>query len=321
MDVMPYKLKFQLTSECHSRCITCPVWKRLEKNKHIQLSLDTLKQIITDFKELQNYNKKPEVHFAGMGEPFYYPHILELFKLCSDLNLYSIVVTNTMPLNKGNLIPVIESGLNLLIVSLNNHIPEIHNYSRGLDNYDHIMKVTDFIHEYKLKHNLTKPDICVSSLLADFNYHNYIEFIEWFHKQEKFESFNFNIISNFDQPNFKLPKEIDNLISTIDKIIDNYNKYPLLDVPIHILKEMRGYVKEGYGYTAKRDCTSSLTNIFIEKDFKVRFCFDKRGFSLGDVSKESLKEILTKKINQKILRNNYINGCRNWCAISNCIYG
>lgn len=319
--IIPYRLKFQLTSECHSRCITCPVWKDINPIKHIKLTLSELKNIVNDFKDLQNQSKKPEVHFAGMGEPFYYPHIFELMKYSSDIGLQTLVVTNTMFFNKNNIHKIFDSGLHHFIVSLNSHIPDVHNYTRGNPNYEHIMKITDMIYNYKLKHNLKYPTIDISSILGDFNVDHFNEFIEWIDKEEKFESFNFNLISNFGQKTYNHVKQKEKLIKVVDNICNNYDTYPFIAVPKNILHEMKGFIDKGVDYKSRFACKTSLNNLFIEKDLQVRFCFSKNKYSLGDVSKESLKDILTKPHNQKILKNVFQNKCRDWCAISNCIYG
>lgn len=126
----PKYFAFGLTDRCQSHCRTCSGWQTPKEYKQNELSTNDWKFV---FHSLFDWLGKFDFIFSG-GEPFIREDIFELADYAADIGLIPKVITNGLAL-KNKCEKVIESGFSDITISLNGvKNPEIHNYSRGLNN-------------------------------------------------------------------------------------------------------------------------------------------------------------------------------------------
>src|SRR5690606_27101942 len=107
---------------------------------------------------------------------------ISLSSLCHELGLTSIAVTNGSLISKESSQRIIESGLNVLVFSIDSHIEKIHNWVRGSD--DSFTAICDAIRNLnleRLKSN-SKIKILTNTVLFDTNIHTVKEFISFARK-------------------------------------------------------------------------------------------------------------------------------------------
>jgi len=164
----PLQISIQPNERCNAKCIMCDCWKEKDDYLSSEEIIDTLSRlkewIKTDF----------FVQIAG-GEPLVFKGIYDIFSYCSDNSIICKISTNGIALSEKTCDKIIESKLPYLSVSLDSHLPEIHNKYRGVDNA--LEKAVKGI-RYLSKHgNLT---LGVSSILMRDNIDTFCQSVEYF---------------------------------------------------------------------------------------------------------------------------------------------
>lgn len=126
----PRYFAFGLTDRCQSHCRTCSGWQTPKECKQNELSTNDWKFV---FNSLHNWLGNFDFIFSG-GEPFLREDIFELADYAAQIGLIPKVITNGLAL-KNKCEKLINSGFSDITISLNGvKNPEIHNFSRGLNN-------------------------------------------------------------------------------------------------------------------------------------------------------------------------------------------
>ena len=117
----PEALNFYPTDRCNLKCSMC--FERLRKPRK-EMRLADWQKTIDQVKKF-----RPRIHLSG-GEPFVYPHIMELIDSIKKEKLFLAITTNGTFLN-DHAARIIKSGVNRLHVSIDG--PEkIHDQIRGI---------------------------------------------------------------------------------------------------------------------------------------------------------------------------------------------
>jgi MoaA/NifB/PqqE/SkfB family radical SAM enzyme len=103
----------------------CDCWKTQGEQLTSGRIVDTLK----DLREWMGPSFF--VHFAG-GEPLIFDGIFDAFRYCSSQGIVCGANTNGLALNGETCKQVVDSGLTYLNVSLDSHLPEVHDRHRGV---------------------------------------------------------------------------------------------------------------------------------------------------------------------------------------------
>lgn len=244
-----------LTNRCNSRCLNCHIWQ--QKNK-VDLPLSVVKEVISD-----PLLKKSKFCFHG-GEILLYPDHEELFTLLRGRK-YSIV-TNGI-LDKQLIKSVDRCQIPEVALSLDGR-PETNKLIRGVDSHDQIINL---IKELKNKTKLIIfYTICQYNNLDDYNYVKRLT-------REFDLGFNACLLGN--PPFFNTSHNLKEL--KIDKEIIAQEPF-IAD----FLKWRKGQINPG--------CHSIFIYTVIWPDGRVSLCQQKYDLILGNVKKESFKEIWTK---------------------------
>ena len=122
----PLQVTIQPNERCNARCLMCNCWK--EKNDYINSE-----EIIDALKQLRKWiGRNFFVQIAG-GEPLIYKGIYDIFSYCADNGIICKISTNGIALTESVCDKIINSRLSFLSVSLDSHLPEIHDKYRGVE--------------------------------------------------------------------------------------------------------------------------------------------------------------------------------------------
>ena len=113
------KVYIEPTVACNLDCITC--FRNAWDEPNGKMSEETFEAI---FASLQKMNPIPNVYFGGIGEPLFHPRTLEWVKRVKTLGIKVELITNATMLTERIARKVIDSGLDLLWVSLDGATPE-----------------------------------------------------------------------------------------------------------------------------------------------------------------------------------------------------
>ncbi|MDR2848060.1 MAG: radical SAM protein [Bacteroidales bacterium] len=121
----PLQVSIQPNERCNARCLMCDCWK--ETNDYINAD-----EIITVLKWLKQWiGRNFFVQIAG-GEPLIYKGIYDIFSFCAENGILCKISTNGIAFTPNVCDKIIRSGLPYLSVSLDSHLPEIHDKFRGV---------------------------------------------------------------------------------------------------------------------------------------------------------------------------------------------
>lgn len=113
------KIYIEPTISCNLDCITCfrNAWQEADG----KMSEKTFQAI---FESLKQLDPLPSVYFGGIGEPLFHPRTLEWVKQVKTLGVKVELITNATMLTEKIARKVIDSGLDVLWVSLDGATPE-----------------------------------------------------------------------------------------------------------------------------------------------------------------------------------------------------
>src|SRR4030042_4652181 len=121
----PYQISIEVNERCNARCLMCDCWK--EKTDYLTAS--EIEAVLLELKS--GLGEGVFLQISG-GEPLIFRDVDRLFRVCREQNLICKISTNGIALNEKICDRIISSGLKYLTVSLDSHIPEIHDKYRGV---------------------------------------------------------------------------------------------------------------------------------------------------------------------------------------------
>src|SRR5512145_1303677 len=113
------KVYLEPTVACNLDCITC--FRNAWDQPIGKMSDETFAQILAGLKAM---NPIPNVYFGGIGEPLFHPRTIEWIRQIKALGVKVELITNGTILVEKKARELVESGLDILWVSLDGATPE-----------------------------------------------------------------------------------------------------------------------------------------------------------------------------------------------------
>jgi len=151
-------IQVEVTSSCNAACVYCPrtayrdVW--LNRN----LPMEIFRSLVPAF------HKTKMVFLQGWGEPFLHPELMEMVRIAKGIGCKVGTTTNGMLLNEKVVVQVVESGLDVLALSLAG-IDEKNDTLRRGTSLDAVLEVLRILHETKLRMGKNTPAVHIAYLL------------------------------------------------------------------------------------------------------------------------------------------------------------
>lgn len=121
----PLKVQWDILYSCNSRCITCDRWQEFEGRSTITLERE--KRFLEELADLGTFS----VAFSG-GEPFLRKDIFDLIKYAKEMRLTTSLNSNGLLINEAIAQKIVDSGLDMIYLSLDGAKPETNDYIRGV---------------------------------------------------------------------------------------------------------------------------------------------------------------------------------------------
>lgn len=293
----PTDLNFELTTRCNSRCAYCAREMVIKKGIRNVGDIDfgLIKQVINEFSRIPEKNLK--VSPVGLGEPLLHPKFFDTMSLIRNRlpDAFVHADTNAIALDEKSAEKLINSGLDLLIVSVNAHDKETYKKINIVDKFDEVVSNVKTL--LNLKGN-RPPSVVVQLLDIDVNRPHF----------EEFRNFWEPLLNDNDELYFRPFNDFGGSISLDDFVSDYYKgeRYP---------------------------CPSMFSTLTIDKDGFVFPCCmgfvhgPKSDICLGNINEKSVGEIYSKegRIHRlrglhKTNRQDKINACKEcwtWASMPN----
>ncbi len=121
----PLKVQWDILYRCNSKCVTCDRWQALEGTDNMPLERE--KRLLDELAALGTFS----VAFSG-GEPFLRKDIFELFKHARSIGMTTSVNSNGLLITDAMAERIVDSGLDMIYLSLDGGCPETNDYIRGV---------------------------------------------------------------------------------------------------------------------------------------------------------------------------------------------
>lgn len=193
----PPALEIEVTNRCNEDCIMCPRHQMTRPFGNLRMEL--LDKILDEVKgEVELINL---FHF---GEPLLHPQLGEMIRRCKASGIRTMVTTNGTLLTEKRATELVNSGLDMLVISLDAASADVYSRIRLLGNFDSVIKnVEAFL---LLKEQFGRgPYTQVQLVSLQTNHHEIEAFVKkWKGKADSVRIKNFyntaNIGPSIDQP-------------------------------------------------------------------------------------------------------------------------
>lgn len=283
-------LQFELSSRCNERCIHCYI-PNGKKNTGFDMPLEKVKSILDEFAAMGGLH----VTLSG-GEAFLHKDLLAICRYCREKDLKITILSNLIALKEEQIAALKEVNLSLIQTSLYSMDPAIH----------------DFITTVKGSHARTKAAIellvkndipvQISCPIMKANRKGYDEVLEYA-KSLKIKAQTDYIMmaqANFDTQNLANRISIEETEELLREIIEH-------DIDYRKMCDERPPVSDFIAFDLERYklqpvCGVGYDNCCITANGDVYPCAGWQAYVLGNVYKQSLKEIWENSERVKELR-------------------
>lgn len=315
----------EITRECNLKCKQCHMWMTRDNPKKSLASKKKV-EIIEQFHDL---NPRGTVVFTGGETMKKTDEFFLLSEKCRELNLASAANTNgTYIINELIAQKCVDYGPQYLVVSLDSHLKEKHDYLRGQQGtFDQVIKSISLLLNAKADSQSAKNvRIMINSILCDLNYQELDDLVH-FAKKLDVDGITFQIIGRTfykqtkNDPAFELffPKDRTLFKQKIDEFANKYSCDSFVCTTKNDFEWMKLYV-DNPDFIGEPVCSSHENNMMIDVYGEVQLCFGMRelldGKSLGNVKKLSLRELWFSSIADDA--RNIMKECRKNCGMLNC---
>lgn len=323
---LPKRLFIQITNECNLKCKLCKLWKTQDLPEKISLDdkITFLKKVI---KWLGIHKKGFLVHLGG-GEPFLYPdQVFKLSKICKDNNIECTINTNGTLL-KTNMHKILKSGITEINISIDSHIPEIHDNLRGrIGLFKQVTTDVKELIEYRNKYDSIK--IQIASIIGDWNIRRLYDHINFLKNLGvdgiRFQPIQYtydseiraknNWYENFDQfPHSH--KDIQNVMNYILELKQGNN------FVLNLVEEIKlwGSYFKNPEYIPNIDiCKAFRNNIIVDLYGNIKYCFWHHINpinKIGNIVEDSIEKIWNGKVALQVKKQ--MRKCSKGCGLLNC---
>ncbi|TAM38051.1 radical SAM protein [bacterium] len=118
----PLTVQFDITNRCNNNCICCwnnspllgEISERENRRRKDELPLDLIKRILTELNEMGTKN----LFFAGGGEPFMHPDIMEILRFAKGCKMKIFINTNFTLIDEKMAKEFVDMKIDMIHVSL-----------------------------------------------------------------------------------------------------------------------------------------------------------------------------------------------------------
>ena len=271
--VLPREILLAITYKCNSKCKTCGIWEKYQKD-HQMISEELT---LEEFKKFVNKNNYLKTLAITGGEPFLRKDLYDIVVYLDQkgysthLTTNAIAVEHIMKETQRILDGFTKQNPFSLQISVDG-LDDIHDYIRGIKgNFGNAMRLLRWCIGQAKKYNFFHAG-GVSHTLTDSNYQHLDEFIEYFvslgltPEQISFRPISYSAVYYGNTQDTETIKNTHDILSVIERIQNKYSYYK--KDPFY--KGMINYLKNPDKRTIK--CYAGTTFCYIDPYWNVYPC-------------------------------------------------
>ncbi len=293
------RINFLVTNRCNLHCKMCDY--RIISCFEKDLVFSDIKKVIDWAYE----NKVKKLEISG-GEPMVRKDIYQIIHYAAVYDIYTIMMTNGVLIEKEQSEKLICAGLNEVVISLEG-TQEINDMIRGTGNF---IKAINAV-RYFQNCDENKIKIKIGITVSKFNYKSLFQFTKYLFEnvmvdEISYNPFNFNMLIdiniNKNRTMFELlDDDLYVLEQELEKIMEysKYNHYIISNY--EYMKQFCRYFKKGSGFFINQNCDGQSELCCIDAKGNVIDCWGNYNI-LGNIKKQSLDNIIytnTERDNEK----------------------
>ncbi len=165
----PIHIQFEPTTYCNLNCVSCNRTKYIKEPKHL---------LPDRFTYLIEQIRPAKISLSGTGDSFTSPHLFTIIRLAKGHGCSINTTTNGTLLKQEHCEEVINSGLDLIKISIDAATPETYRKNRGVDKFLQILDGIRALTEAKKRLGSSTPFIRFNYVVYRENYHEISAVIE-----------------------------------------------------------------------------------------------------------------------------------------------
>lgn len=278
----PRDLYLSVTNRCNLNCVYC-----YNKNDRVKIE-DQYEMSYSEYLKVLKDAKATgikKVVFTG-GEPLLYPSLVELGLKVKNLGMTSELLTNAVLINNRNYKQIVKA-FDIVTVSLDSHIKEIHESQRGGGTFEKAINALKILRQAGVKW------IYAATVVTKENIKDIIEYYRFALDKIKVN----RVINQICLP-YDISGKSEDLMPTNEEIFDMEER---------IDKFMKSRIKEKVDQPLLRNvtCGAGTAEIGVSPNGDVFPChtLQKKEFLCGNLRNQKLKEIYETSQTLKFFRN------------------
>ena len=148
VNTNPIYVQMEPTSYCNLACKFCGREKAINKPEHLSLE---------DFKKFIDVVKPMKLAMSGSGEPMINPDLFDMVRHAKESGCSVLTTSNMTLVDDAKALNIVESGLDLLKISIDAATRETYEKVRGEDYFDKILDGIDKINRVKAEKSSKTP--------------------------------------------------------------------------------------------------------------------------------------------------------------------
>lgn len=322
MIAPPRSLFIETTTECHLRCRMCHLWTTQEPADALRTE-----EKVALVEELASWSSGAVVVLTG-GETMRKPdEFFALARACRAAGLSSAANTSGTLIGESNLDALLLEGPRYLVLSLDSHHPELHDYARGVPGtWTRVVASIRSLVRRRATLPATDVRVMVNCILFDANLGDIDDFIEFVCElgidgvmfQPLSRTFGLRARTDaFFERHF--PRDLDAVDRALDSILEARRRGRPITTSENDLRHIGLYARNP-DFIGEQVCGSAERNIMVDVHGNAQLCFQMHslfgGRTLGNVRERGLRPLWESAFATEA--RTVMAQCRKNCGMLNC---
>ncbi|MFH0848640.1 MAG: radical SAM protein [archaeon] len=275
----PFYCSMGIEARCNLKCTMCP--RNDPTFEEGEMPYDVFTRIIDQLPFLKG------VQLSGLGEPLLHNDLFRMIGYLKERKMSSLIVTNGTLLNENNVERIIQSGLDVIHISIDSADHELYESIRIGAKLDHVKKNVRNLAEQRKKRQ-SKLRININSILMRRNYRDIEKMIrlgvEIGADLLNFSDMQYSFDVGISKPDESLRLAGEEEKKEMRQILEKAQKLSAeLSMPISLPKLDQPAVRES--------CEQPWTYLVVKENGKVRPCCAIHHTEFGDLMKDNYESI------------------------------